>query len=121
MVLNSGAVLKVVQERKRRANTLCSLLGTDWMSWSVKILLPVQEVLNPCNSGFWEMTLLGILACLPQALICAHQNPWLDPLQELGTGASPQQLNTRGEFSSNESPGMSFINPSFVPHLSEQV
>lgn len=67
------------------------------------------------------MTLLGILACLPQAFICAYQNFGLDPLQELGTGASPQQLNTDGEFSSNESTGMSCINPSFVPHLSQQV
>lgn len=74
-------------------------------------------MLNPSNSGFWGMTLLGILACLPQALICAYQNIWLDPLQELGTGASPQQLNTGGEFSSNESTGMSCINPPFVPHL----
>lgn len=60
-------------------------------------------MLNPCNSSFWEITLLGILVCLPQALICAHQNLCLDPLQQQGTGASPQQLNTGGEFSSNES------------------
>lgn len=66
------------------------------------------------------MTLLGILACLPQALICAHQNIWLDPLQELGTGASLQQLNTGDEFSSVESTGVSCINPSFVLHLREQ-